>query len=383
MLHHIHPDTKAVVLEIGDIRTDGRCSNITRSLKKLGMRVTFLGPGEADTEGEFNGIGVEELRVNEHLGSKIKYVHFWIRAFWRMIAIQPSLILSEDLYSLPAAVAVKFFTRSKVLYDAKELYFAIASLHNRPLTQRFWSAVEHLCIRFADGIITSGERDSELLRQRYKIPLPVTINNHPPRRLNPGDKYILRKQFHIADTDFVFLYQGWLMRGRGLFHMIDIATAIDTVHIVIMGDGALRREIELYAQRKNVAGRVSFTGAMRYEEMLQYTAGADVGCALIEDYGLSYRHARPNKMFEYIQAHVPVLVSTMPAMQEVVDVWGVGVAVAPDDTAAILQGVKKLTEDREFYRQCVDNCKRAAAVFHWEEEEKKLHALLQPVKEKS
>ncbi len=382
MPHHRGPDTKAVVLEIGDIRTDGRCRNIARSLKRFGMQVTFLGPGETDNEGEFGGIRVEELRVIEHLGSKIKYVHFWIRAFWRMIAIQPSLILSEDLYSLPAAVAVKFFTGSKVLYDAKELYFAIASLHNRPVTQRFWSAAERFCIRFTDSTITSGERDSELIRQRYNIPLPVTINNHPPRRLHPGDRHILKKKFNIADNYSVFLYQGWLMRGRGLFHIIDIATAIDNVHIVIMGDGALRQDVELYAQRKNIADRVSFTGAMPYEEMLDYTAGADVGCALIEDYGLSYRHARPNKMFEYIQAHVPVLVSAMPAMQEVVDAWGVGVAVVPDDTADIFQGAKKLIEDREFYRQCVDNCKTAAAVFHWEEEEKKLHALLKAVTKK-
>jgi len=69
-------------------------------------------------------------------------------------------------------------------------------------------------------------------------------------------------------------------------------------------------------------------------------------------------------------------------MQEVVEAWGVGIAVTPGDTAAIIQGAKRFTEDREFYRQCVDNCKKAAAVFHWEEEEKKLHALLKSVTKK-
>jgi glycosyltransferase involved in cell wall biosynthesis len=376
MSPHIRPDTKAVILEIGDIRTDGRCSNIARSIKRFDVQVTFLGPGEQDCEDELDGMRIEQLRVIRSLGSKIMFIHFWFRAFWRAVILRPSIVVSEDLYSLPAALAVKFFTRSKVLYDAKELYFAIASLHHRPVTQWFWSAVERFCIRFTDSTITSGERDSELIRQRYNIPLPVTINNHPPRRLHPGNKNILRKKFNIADSYTIIIYQGWLLRGRGLFHLLDIADAIDTVYVVIMGSGVLRDEIGLYAQRKNIAERVLFTGEMPYKEMLEYTAGADVGCALIEDYGLSYRHARPNKMFEYIQAHVPVLVSTMPPMQEVIDTWGVGVAVAPDDISAIIREAKRLIDDRGFYRQCVEQCKKAAAVFHWEEEEKKLHALL-------
>lgn len=375
----MEPNKKAVILEIGDIRTDGRCRNIAGSLRRFGMEVTFIGPGENDDEDEFAGIRVKRLAVITWFGSKIMFFHYWIRAFWCTVMIRPSLIVAEDLYSLPVALAVRFFSRSKILYDSKELYFAIAALHNRFVTQRFWSAMERLCIRSVDGVMTSGERDSDLIGQRYGLLRPVTIHNHPPRRLHRGDKDILRKKFSIPEEYVIFLYQGWLLRGRGLFHLIEIAAAIDKVFLVIMGDGALRTEIEHHARKNAVANRVIFTGTMPYEEMLEYTAGADVGCAIIEDYGMSYRHARPNKMFEYIQASVPVLVSDMPPMEEVVDNWGVGIAVSPDDRSSIIQAARIFIDDFDFYKNCVDNCMKAAAVFHWEGEEKKLISLLHSI----
>ncbi len=365
-----------LVFEIGDIQTDGRCRNIAESLLRWGASVTFIGPGELDKEEYLNGIRIFRLRVITQLGSKVMYAHYWIRSFWKGVTLRPSLIVAEDLYSLPAALAVKFFTRSKILYDAKELYFAIASLHQRPVTQWFWTTIEQLGIRYVDGVITSGERDSDVIAERYTISRPVTINNHPPKRTEGGDKNILRKTYGIADGYSIFLYQGWLLRGRGLFHLIELMTAIEKAYLVIMGDGPLRQELEDDIREKLVSDRVLFTGALPYGTMLDYTPGADVGCALIEDYGMSYRHARPNKMFEYIQAGVPVLVSSMPAMQEIVEEWQVGLAVEPDNLPETITAAKKFIDDKDFYRECVLNCRAAAEVFHWGEEEVKLTALL-------
>jgi len=370
---------RTVVFEIGDIQTDGRCRNIAESIMRWGSSVTFIGPADGDGGEELNGITIIRLRVITWLGSKVMYMHYWIRSFWRGVNVRPSLIVAEDLYSLPAALAVKFFTGAKILYDSKELYFAVASLHNRPVTQWFWTTIERLGIRYVDGVITSGERDSDLIAERYGIPHPVTINNHPPRRLQKGDAGILRKTYGIPDEFAIFLYQGWLLRGRGLFHLIEFTAAIDRAFLVIMGDGSIRRELENVIREKFVSDRVLFTGALPYEKMLEYTPGADIGCALIEDLGMSYRHARPNKMFEYIQAGVPVLVSSMAAMKEVVDKWQVGIAVDPGDKSEIITAAKKFIEDRDFYEKCVENCEKAATVFHWGEEEGKLCELLDSI----
>ena len=58
--------------------------------------------------------------------------------------------------------------------------------------------------------------------------------------------------------------------------------------------------------------------------MPDYTIQADVGISLEEDLGLNYRFALPNKVFDYIQAGVPVLVSDLPEVRSLVDQYGVG-----------------------------------------------------------
>jgi glycosyltransferase involved in cell wall biosynthesis len=370
----------AIVLEIGDVITDGRCRNICESYHRWGGCVTFVGPSDVDERVVLNDIAIERVRVESGFGSKVLYAHFGLRSVWKGVDLKPTVIIAEDLFSLPAALVIKWFTRAPVLYDAKEFYFALASLRHRPVTQRFWALVERLCIRFADRVITSGQRDSDVIADRYRIDRPVAIHNYPPRRSNPGDATFLRKRYSIPDRYRIFLYQGWLLRGRGLFHLIDLAAAIGSVMLVIVGGGALRDELERYAARSGVADRVLFTGPVPYAELPDYTAGADVGCALIEDYGMSYRYARPNKLFEYIQAGIPVLVSDLPAMREVLERRPVGSIVDLSEPAALVAAGRRLIEDTEFYNECVDQCSVAASEYHWGMEETKLQRLFEQLR---
>jgi glycosyltransferase involved in cell wall biosynthesis len=371
----------AVVLEIGDVITDGRCRNICESFHRWGGRVTFVGPSDVDEQVVLNGIAIERVRVESGFGSKVLYAHFGLRSVWKGINLKPTVVIAEDLFSLPAALVIKWFTRARVLYDAKEFYFALASLRDRPMTQRFWALVERLCIRFADRVITSGEQDSDVMTERYCIDRPAAIHNYPPRRSTPGDVAFLRRKYSIPERYRIFLYQGWLLHGRGLFHLIDLTAAIDTVLLVIVGGGALRDDLERYAARVGVADRVLFTGPVPYEKLPDYTAGADVGCALIEDYGMSYRYARPNKLFEYIQAGVPVLVSDLPAMREVLERRPVGSVVDLSDPDALVAEGRRLIEDTEFYNECVGQCSVAASEYHWGIEETKLRRVFEQLRE--
>ena len=54
---------------------------------------------------------------------------------------------------------------------------------------------------------------------------------------------------------------------------------------------------------------------------------ADLGISLEEDFGLSYRYALPNKIFDYIQAGIPVLASDLPLYNELFAEFIVDLAV--------------------------------------------------------
>ncbi|MFT5896082.1 MAG: glycosyltransferase involved in cell wall biosynthesis, partial [bacterium] len=66
---------------------------------------------------------------------------------------------------------------------------------------------------------------------------------------------------------------------------------------------------------------------------------------LIENTCLSYYHSTPTKLFDYIAAGVPALVSNFPAMNEIVQntpEGEIGISVNPDDPVEIANGIKMI-----------------------------------------
>ena len=72
---------------------------------------------------------------------------------------------------------------------------------------------------------------------------------------------------------------------------------------------------------------------MPHEDLLALTATADFGLSLIEPVSLSYEYCMPNKLFEYMMAGVPVIVSPTVEQRKLVERYGSGI-VARSSSAA-------------------------------------------------
>ncbi|MCB4236119.1 hypothetical protein LDL59_16630 [Kaistella anthropi] len=60
------------------------------------------------------------------------------------------------------------------------------------------------------------------------------------------------------------------------------------------------------------------------EKLREISRKADVGLSIEENNGLSYYFSMPNKVSDYIQARIPVVVSDFPEMRKVVDHFHAG-----------------------------------------------------------
>ena len=74
---------------------------------------------------------------------------------------------------------------------------------------------------------------------------------------------------------------------------------------------------------------------MPLDELLGHTADADVGVSLLQDTCENHRLALPNKVFEYVAAGVPVVVSDLPEISAFVRRLGVGWTVAAGDPVSV------------------------------------------------
>jgi len=98
-------------------------------------------------------------------------------------------------------------------------------------------------------------------------------------------------------------------------------------------------------RRRGLGDRVRFFGPIPNDELLYYTASADVGLCVIRGQSLSYRWSMPNKLFEYMMAGIPVVASDFEEMGRVVREEGVGTVCNPDDPQSIAAAVRAIIDD--------------------------------------
>ncbi len=132
------------------------------------------------------------------------------------------------------------------------------------------------------------------------------------------------------------------------------------------------------AKQAGVENKIKFLGKLCPSDLRQITAKADVGLSIEENNGLSYYYSLPNKISDYIQSRVPVVVSNFPEMTNIVNTFNVGEIIenhSPEHLAEKINMVLKT--GKTFY---LHNLNIAADELCWENEEEKILKLFSEVR---
>jgi len=205
---------------------------------------------------------------------------------------------------------------------------------------------------------------AEIFSKKYKIPFEV-IRNVPTCKQKVQHK-------KSQDDPFILLYQGVLNEGRGLEEMIAAMEHLPEVECWLAGEGDLSGQIRDQVAQKGLQGKVIFHGRVDPKELTALTAQADVGFNLLENKGLSYYYSLANKAFDYMQAGIPSICMDFPEYAKINAEHRAFYLLEELSPTAIEQAVKRLKNDRTFYQELVENGKKAAEIFVWEQEELKL-----------
>lgn len=271
----------------------------------------------------------------------------------------------NDLNTLPIGVLIKLFYNKqvKIVYDAHEFETEVHGLSG--IKKKATYLLERTLIKYVDKVITVSDAIANAYAKMYNIEKPALVLNTPPFQEIKKQNFF-RKELGITEEKTIYLYQGGLSTGRGIEILLETFGKIKDKNnvIVFMGYGALEEEIKKNAVENE---NIFFYPAVSPKILLDYTSSADFGISLIEDTCLNYRYCLPNKIFEYNMAEIPIIVSNLPEMKNVVEKNGIGLSVK-ENTAkgleeAIIQIVNKNKTDFE------KNIEKAKNIFNWEQQE--------------
>ena len=164
------------------------------------------------------------------------------------------------------------------------------------------------------------------------------------------------------------MYQGGLSSGRGIEILLDAFKQIDDDSVIVfMGYGPLEDMIKKASEEY---GNIYFYPAVSPDILLDYTSSADFGISTIEDSCLSYRYCLPNKMFEYLMAEIPVIVSNLYEMKRLVENYKVGIVAKENSPTGLKEAIKQAVQlDKKELQQNIEKVKE---IYNWEEQEKVL-----------
>ena len=301
-------------------------------------------------------------------------------SFVRAIRTQrPDVVHAHDAAMLLPGLVGARLTGAQLVYDAHELATSV------PYRDRAWAwfvaSIERVGIRRAAAVITVSDGIADELLARYPLHRRPTVLRNVSALDDVPDDIPTRPggglRNHIKNgggATSIVLHQGAPAVDRGCEALVGALRHLPAdVHVVFLGSGepAFAAVLTDLAQRLGVADRMHLIDSVALGELLAWTREADVGVALLEDTCLNHRLALPNKLFEYIAASIPVVVSDLPELRAIVNHYKIGWTAAPGDPRAIAQAITHALEQRGDPR-LRENLAWAAAELRWSLESQRL-----------
>ena len=239
--------------------------------------------------------------------------------------------------------------RCKLVMDAHELFPEVPEIQDKPLVKWVWRTIERWLMPKCDALITVCQSIADYYKEKYGVKMEVVRNLQGEMSKMKGER--------CGNT---LIYAGKVNVGRGVDWAIDALEWLPECRLVVAGDGDLLDEMKDYAAQKAWNDRIVFTGRLMPEEMRALTAKADVGLMMLEDKGLSYHYALPNRVGAFVQAGVPMVVSDLPEMARVVRTFGVG---------AVIEGERSKVKGERCEAKELADAVKAVLAREWKDED--------------
>ena len=352
---------KIIVSVTNDLTTDQRVDKICSTLLELHFEVLLVGRLLPTSQPIHRKYPTKRFKLWFNKGPMF-YANYNIRLFFFLLFKKSDVLWSNDLDTLWANYLVAKRQSKKLIFDSHEYFTEVPELVNRPKVKAFWKRIERKILPHLKNVLTVSPSIVKCYKDEYHIDVKL-LRNVP--LLNPP---IVEVENIKIEGKKIILYQGAININRGIEQMVKAMKFIDNAFLYVLGYGDIFKEIEQLICQEQLTDKVKLLGEIPLEKLQGYTQQADLGLSLEEDKGLNYRFSLPNKLFNYIHAGLPVLVSNLPEMKNLVTHYQLGEIIENHTSQHIAKKINAMLHDAEKMKIWSENAKKAALELNWEKE---------------
>lgn len=366
---------RVIVSVINDLVTDQRVNKSCLALQKAGYEVLLVGRKQRKSPPmDARPYASHRMRLLFEKGPCF-YAEYNIRLFFFLLFHRANLLLSNDLDTILPNFYVSRLKGIKMVYDSHEYFTETPELVHRPRVQRVWKRIERMTVPKLDEMITVCDSIAALFKEQYGVKVHV-IRNIPPRKALPpkGDKVALGLP---VDKHLLVLQGSGINIQRGAEELVQAMQYLDDCFLMVIGGGDVLPLLKEMVAALSLDDRVLFLPRMPYAKMMAYTQLAELGFCLDKDTNLNYRFSLPNKLFDFIQAGVPIIASHLTEIEKIITKYELGLFIPDHDPQTIAATIREGLSNPERVARWKENLALAAKDLCWENEEKKLLEIYQ------
>jgi len=343
---------------------DSRARLEVETLKSMGHDIAIVATVGGELK-EYLGCPIHRIAQDTWPSRKIRFIQYNLKAASIGTRLAADIFHAVDLDTFYAARSAARKTGAKLIYESRELYTELEALAGRNTVRAFWRMLERRLIGKADKVITINGSIADELAKRYGIARPEVIRNVAPstKSTKPVDLHSMLK---IPSDHRIIIYQGILRSGQGLTYLLNLLTGLEKVTLVLIGQGPIQADLGKATRDLNIGERVRFVGMVPPDKLQDYTASGNAGVLFMEDAALNNRLALPQKLFQYLSAGIPQIVSPLPEIAGFVEREKTGIVVSLTDPQGDASKINEFLRDNVRYGAARDNCARSARENNWE-----------------
>jgi glycosyltransferase involved in cell wall biosynthesis len=203
--------------------------------------------------------------------------------------------------------------------------------------------LRRLSARLSDRIIAVSEVQAAWLRRTLRLPADrvVVIPNaiDPEYFMQDPSPGSVRREFNIGSEEPVFVCIARLVPVKD---QATLLTAMEGTegHLILVGDGPSRPELERMAATPALAGRVHFAGTRA--DVRPFLVAASAVCLSSSD------ESQPVALLEAMASGRPVIATRVGGIPEFVEDGQTGLLVPPRDPAALATALRRTARDADW-----------------------------------
>lgn len=331
------------------IQNDARVIRAAEALSKDNKEITVI---SCNSDKQYENLYFKSIVYHSSKKGPLLLISFWRYILFYLIRHKNEFdILYLHDYFLPIIGKIySIFSKKKWVYDAHELLIQRKSF-KLGKRDKVFQYLEKLSINKADLVIAANEERCRIVKSIYKLHNCISVTNISDINISLYS--------NSTEPKNIIVYQGILNSERRVDLFIKVLKFLPPyVLLKLIGGG----DIEYYrnmAKQLGVEERVIFTGRLPYAELMKETIECKIGFVTYRMDDLNNIYCSPNKLYEYIQAGLPIIVTPQPFLVDVVKKYGIGEVWDNRD-----ENIKNLAEKIEKIINYYTDYKKKMSIFN-------------------